>query len=358
MTVSNLVAFPDARRAREQAAMWLTRLDRGVAADERAELRQWLSDITNHRALVDMARLWRGMDVMAVLAELFPLTTSRLNRPPSRSFYSMVLAAAAAASIVGLLTVFMTGQSPWSLFQQPKAATMAVVNEGFGTGIGETRVVHPGDGSTLTMNTNSAMVVIFSPPARDVYLLRGEASFSIARDAVRPFYLHAGKRVLEVEGGADFNVRLVSPERMELTVSDGRVRVVPVPNPVFNPAAARIAPIARRESLVYEQEIAIVFPQEETVRRLEPAELDAHLAWQRGMLVFQGEPLEQAVAEVARYTSTDFTLADEALHRVHISGYFRTGDVDGLLIALRMNYGIDSRREGQNRVILTAAPVH
>jgi transmembrane sensor len=350
--MSNLVAFPDARRSREQAALWLTRLDRGLAADERAEMGQWLVDLSNHRALVEMARLWRGMDVMAVLAELFPLSTSRLNKPPARSFHSMALAAVAAASIVALLTVFMAGQAPWSLFQQPKV-TMAVANEGHTTGIGETRVIHPGDGSTITMNTNSAMVVIFSPPARDVYLLRGEASFSIARDPSRPFYLHAGKRVLEAADG-DFNVRLVSPERIELTVSDGRVKVVPVAD---NPLAARIAPIARRESLVYEQEVAIVQPQEETVRRLEPLELDARIAWQRGMMVFQGEPLEQALAEVARYTNTDFILSDEALHRVHISGYFRTGDVDGLLIALRLNYGIDSRRDGPNRIILTPAPV-
>ena len=54
------------------------------------------------------------------------------------------------------------------------------------TALGETRVVHPGEGSTLTMNTNSAMVVIFAPPQREVYLLRGEASFSIARDSARP----------------------------------------------------------------------------------------------------------------------------------------------------------------------------
>jgi transmembrane sensor len=355
MTAGNLLAFPDARRAREQAALWLTRLDRGLAGDERTELRQWLNEITNHRALVEMARLWRGMDVMAVLAELFPLSTSRLNRPPARSFQHMALAAAAAASIVALLTVFMAGQSPLSLFS-PKATPMAVANEGYVTGIGETRVVHPGDGSTITMNTNSAMVVIFSPPARDVYLLRGEASFSIARDSNRPFYLHAGKRVLE-GANADFNVRLVSPDRVELVVSDGRVKVVPLADAAFNPAAARIAPIARRESLVYEQEVAVVQPQDETVRRLEPAELDAHLAWQRGMLVFQGEPLEQALAEVTRYSSADFVLADEALHRVRINGYFRTGDVDGLLVALRMNYGIDSRREGPSRVILTAAPV-
>ena len=352
---TNLLAFPDARRSREQAALWLTRLDRGLAGDERNEMRQWLADVTNHKALVEMARLWRGMDVMAVLAELFPLSTSRLNRPPARSFQSMALAAAAAVSIVALLTVFMLGQSPWNLFVTPRPAAMAVPNEGYATGIGETRVVHPGDGSTITMNTNSAMVVIYAPPAREVYLLRGEAMFSVARDSTRPFYLHAGKRVLEATN-SNFNVRIVSPERIELTVNDGRVRVVPAPDAI--PETPRVnPPIARRESLVYEQEVAIVEPREETVRRLETNELDNRLAWQRGMIVFENEPLEQALSETSRYTSTEFVLADEALHRVLMTGYFRTGDVDGLLMSLRLNYGIDSRREGANRVILTAASV-
>jgi transmembrane sensor len=352
---ANLVAFPDLRRSREQAALWLTRLDRGLGTDERNEMRQWLADATNHKALLEMARLWRGMDIMAVLAELFPLSTSRLNRPPARSFQSMALAATAAASIVALLTVFMLGQSPWNLFATPRPAPMAVPNEGYTTGVGETRVVHPGDGSTITMNTNSAMVVIYAPPARDVYLLRGEAMFSVARDSTRPFYLHAGKRVLEANN-SHFNVRIVSPERIELTVSDGRVRVVPAPDSV--PEMPHMTPpLARRESPVYEQELAIIEPREETVRRLETTELDNRLAWQRGMIVFENEPLEQALAEAGRYTNTEFVLADEALHRVLMTGYFRTGDVDGLLMSLRLNYGIESRREGPNRVILTAAPI-
>jgi transmembrane sensor len=215
--------------------------------------------------------------------------------------------------------------------------------------------VHPGDGSTITMNTNSAMVLIYAPPARDVYLLRGEAMFSVARDTTRPFYLHAGKRVLEATN-SNFNVRIVSPERIELTVNDGRVRVVPAADSI--PETPRVAPpIARRESLVYEQELAIIEPRDETVRRLETTELDNRLAWQRGMIVFENEPLEQALSEASRYTNIEFVLGDQALHREHMTGYFRTGDVDGLLMSLRLNYGIDSHREGPNRVILTAAPI-
>lgn len=357
--MSNLLAFPDARRAREQAALWLTRLDRGLAAQERAEMRQWLGDSTNHRALVEMARLWRGMDIMSVLSELFPLTTARLPKPPTRSVHSMLVAAVAALSIVALLMVFMSGQAPWQLFEAQKAKPMAVPNEGYVTGVGETRTVHPGDGSTIMMNTSSALVVIYSPPARDVYLLRGEAAVTVGRDDPRPFYLHAGKRVLEATH-ADFNVRMISSKKIELIVSDGRVKVNPLADAFYAPHrsdASRTAPLARRGSSVYEQEIAIIQPEEESVRRLDPAELDARLAWQRGMMVFQGEPLDQALAEVSRYTGTEFVLAGESLHREHVSGYFRAGDVDGLLIALRMNYGIDSRREPPNRVILMPAPV-
>src|SRR5262249_28499141 len=157
---------------------------------------------------------------------------------------------AAAASIVALLTVFMSGSAPWNLFATSKATPMAVPNEGYGTGVGETRVIHPGDGSTITMNTNSAMVVIYAPPAREAYLLRGEASFSVARDPARPFFLHAGKRVLEAQA-ADFNVRVLAPDRLELTVSDGRVRVVPTADQAFQTEPSQVPPIARRESLVY-----------------------------------------------------------------------------------------------------------
>jgi transmembrane sensor len=74
------------------------------------------------------------------------------------------------------------------------------------------------------------------------------------------------------------------------------------------------------------------------------------------MIVFTGEPLEQVLAEVDRYTTTRFVIADDTLRDVRIGGYFRAGDVDGLLVALRENFLIDSRRDAQGRVVLTALP--
>ena len=59
---------------REQAALWLARLDKGLGSEERAELRAWLAEDPSHRnAFLELASLWDELDVLAELSELFPL---------------------------------------------------------------------------------------------------------------------------------------------------------------------------------------------------------------------------------------------------------------------------------------------
>ena len=351
--MSNLVAFPDYRRAREDASAWLARIDRGLGSEERNELRKWIGDATHHRALIDMARLWRGMDAMAVLSELFPLNQSGFSTRRT-GLPVMALAAAVAVGIVTLGTVFLAGRPWWALFEtQAPAPNTVAMNERYSTEVGETRAVTLRDGSVVTLNTNSLISVIYSPHERDVYLVRGEGNFEVAHDVARPFNVYAGKRVLQAVG-TEFNVRLLSADDVELTVTEGKVKVLP-DGRSDGSSSARNGDISVVETTVTAQETAIVQPEVETVRRLAPAEMDARLAWQRGMLIFNGETLEVVLAEIDRYTNTDFLLAEDSLRSVRIGGYFRAGDIDGLLIALRENFNIDSRRDEQNRIILSAA---
>ncbi|HEV7716117.1 MAG TPA: FecR domain-containing protein [Steroidobacteraceae bacterium] len=358
--MSNLVAFPDPRRVREQASLWLSRLDRGLSTEERAEARLWLTEPANHKAMQEMGRLWSGMDVVSVLAELFPL--SRLSlKPPGRDFRSMAIAAAAAVCIVALSTIFLAGLTPWEIFGASSGAQkVAVVNDFYFTAVGESRTLSLGDGSTITLNTNSAIAVIFSARSRDVYLKRGEANFEVAQDNARPFTVHVARRLLQAVGSS-FNVRLVSDDNAELTVAEGRVNLKAEgprnPRGPVGPDARRLAVIAPLETTVPAQHLAIMDSSDvQTVRNVEPAEMDMRLGWQRGMLIFKDEPLEFVLGEVDRYTNTDFMVADEALRNERVGGYFRTGDIDGFLLALRQNFRIESRRDEFNRVILTAAP--
>jgi transmembrane sensor len=351
--MSNLVAFPDARKAREEASRWLAGLDRGLTDGERADLRGWLREPVNNKAFLEMGKLWRGLDALTVMSELFPLNQETRNPEPQRSFTTVVLAALAAACIAAVGTFMLAGDTPWSLMAS-KQVLPPVFSETYRTAMGETRIARLADGSTVTLNTGTRIVVFYSPGSRDVYLQYGEARFDVAREN-RPFNVRVGGRVLQALG-TTFNVRVLSQDTAELTVTQGKVKIIyGSPNPSDSPARLRDQ-ILHGETIVNAQESALVEPGLQAVRKLDVTEIESRLAWQQGMLFFQGESLERVLAEMNRYTTTKFVIADETLRDARVGGYFRAGDVDGLLEALRMNFLIGSRRDAQGRVILTSIP--
>jgi transmembrane sensor len=71
------------------------------------------------------------------------------------------------------------------------------------------------------------------------------------------------------------------------------------------------------------------------VTPVSPQQVADDLAWREGALVFDGEPLSQALAEVGRYTRTRIVLSGPAVAALHISGRFRTDDLAGFFRALQ-----------------------
>jgi transmembrane sensor len=361
--MTNLLAFPDAKKAREEASIWMARLDRGLTDEERAELEQWLREPVNRKALLEMGQVWQGLDVLAALAELFPRDRhSTAHRRRGRGFSTWMLAAASATGLllvaIGLFAVLKPVQRTHSPAVLQARNAHSPSRETHATAVGESRSVPLSDGSSMVLNTHTTVVVHFSADTRDVYLQQGEASFTVARDPQRPFNLHAGNRVLQAVGTA-FNVRIVSDTQVELTVTEGKVRVLPrlaTVNGARLAAGADSAQQALMATTVTAREVAIVEPASEEVRPVASSEIDQRLAWQHGMLIFRGEPLETVLAEMDRYTRTEFVLLDDELRGVRVGGYFRAGDIDGLLIALRENFQIDSYRDGSHRIVLSPAP--
>lgn len=353
----SVLAFPDPRKAREEASLWLARLDRGLSDDERTTLRDWLRDAINNRAFMEMGKLWRGLEIISVLSELFPLNPEVLNPRPRRSLPSIAFAAIAAACISAVGTLLLAGDTPWSIFvSHPPPRPM--FSEMLRTSIGEKRVTKLADGSTATLNTNSRIVVFYGPLTRDVYLSHGEASFDVARDSTRPFSVHAGKRVIQASGSSFnvLNVRILPDENVELTVTEGQAKVLYEPQRPLNTPERLRDDFMHVDTIVSVDEMAFVEPTMQSVRKLEPSEVDSRLAWQRGEVVFHGEPLEQVLSEVSRYTTTRFVIGDEKLRDVRIGGYFKVGDLDSFLASLRENFLIDWQRDQDGRVVLTALP--
>jgi transmembrane sensor len=274
------------------------------------------------------------MSVLHSLAELFPLQRAAVDaaRPARRAAFGL----AAAVALAFTAGVLLHDRAP-----APPAAAQAPAEQRLETPVGVSRTVALRDGSAVVLNTDTELAVQFASGHRDLRLSRGEAHFRVAHDANSPFRVFVAGRTVQAVGTA-FSVRLLDDGQVDVMVTEGTVRVESGDGDPVRLVAAR-------------QALRLDGAGQGIVRTLEPTEVDVRLAWQRGMLIFQGEPLSSVLDEFARYTTQTLVIADPQLRALRVGGYFRAGDVDALLIALRQNFRIASMRDDRGRILLSAA---
>lgn len=350
--MSRILKFVRRRTVDEEASLWYARIDAGLTPDSREELRKWLATDPRHRpALARMGTLWGEMAVLQELSEIFPLqprsaTLGRISR-----FAAIAATFAVLGVIVGIwvlsrdgarqaldATVSTATTSP----QGTPVGTAAPHAYSVATKVGERRTERLSDGSVVQLNTSTRMRVDLGADIRRITLLNGEAQFDVSPDPSRPFVVIAGPRSVRAVGTA-FNV-LLDRDRLEVTVTEGKVAIADVDR----------AQGVRPDLKVSSGEVATVRPERIQLARVDAAAADARLAWQRGMLVFRGETLGSALADVERYTDVRFHFQDPAVRSLRIAGTFKIGDIDGLLETLRDNLQVRVSRDA-NRVLIEPA---
>jgi transmembrane sensor len=339
--MSNLAMFPDLSVAREQAAEWIARQDRGLTATEQTEFRNWCASPANARALQEMSALWNDLGVIKVLAEVFPSQTAppaplpiplpiALHADPSWGPRARWVTAAAAAVLALVATsAFLVARYGQTLLAG--AQGQMAQSTDFETAVGEQRSVALADGSVLALNTDSRVEVQMRARTRELRLLRGEVHFTVAHDASRPFRVNAGGRIVQAVGTA-FDVRLHRGQAIEVIVTEGQIKVM----------ADGATPIADR--LDRGQSLWIDANGSARVQHLDSETLASRLAWRNGMLVFDGQTLQSALEEFSRYTPDRLVIADASLRNLRIGGYFPAGDTEALLEALRTGFGLEISR--------------
>jgi transmembrane sensor len=342
---------PDERR-RHESTKWLARLERGLRQDDGPQFREWLEDAKNREVILDAASLWHSSDVHVLLCRLMGVSPRQTRSVRPKRTLTLPLTIA-LVSTVGLLAILLTGRMPWSHgASSPEKAPRGTV---YATAVGETRQVRLPDGTDITLNTGTRVSVSFSNRVREVHLMRGEASFHVVPDGTRPFHVNAGRRQFEA-AHTRFNLRTLTSENVELTVTEGQVKVMDAPPRLPDTPARRRDPITYGEAVVGAFEEALVEPGFQLVSPIEKSEVDARLAWQDGLIIVRDKALADALAEVERYTQTKFVLADAALSTLRVSGRFRTGNVNAVRLALRQNFLVASRRDTRGRIVLS--PLH
>jgi transmembrane sensor len=249
----------------------------------------------------------------------------RAEPPPPKRRWHWPTASAVTVIVIAVASVV--------LYLDARAPTDYV------SGIGERRVIHLEDGSAITMNTRSRMRVWFSRQRRDIELLEGEALFSAAHDASRPFRVHVGQAVIEAVG-TEFNVYRRKQDT-KVSVVEGRVKIssTEVNAGDFQRPPPPIAVSAWEEALVSgENGNSTPFGVER--HEVTDEELKRSLAWINGQLSFMGASLQETLEEFNRYNRQKLEIGDSTLAQLRIGGIFQSTDVDGLIAELHKLFGI------------------
>ena len=79
--MNNIHELPNQDKIHTEAGEWLAKLDRGLSADERTTLQEWLVESKEHREILfNMAELWDKMDSLSKLSDLFPDVSRQRGR--------------------------------------------------------------------------------------------------------------------------------------------------------------------------------------------------------------------------------------------------------------------------------------
>ena len=350
--MSNIIELPVSEYRYDEASLWIAKLDRTLTLEEETQLKQWLHAHPENRAIfLKMAALWGKMDRLALLSELFP--QEKIHRPHRR----LPMFAAAASIAVCIMGV------GWSLIPNtPNAAALwsaqrddvvTIIDGNYETAVGEQNTIKLPDGSTLVLNTNSLIKVVYTNKQRLLILDRGEIHIDVAHDQERPLSVVAGKKIMQAVGTA-FDVHLFSDKKVELIVTDGRVLVAE--RQEINPRTplSNIKRLAGGAVSVSRGEKIILGAAKEVVAKIDEKEMAAQLGWQQGNVVLRGETLEEAVAEFSRYNNMQFVIVDEKIKHIRIAGLFKTDDTESFLHALSSSFPITYQKMSGDKILLHA----
>jgi transmembrane sensor len=290
------------RNVAREAARWLMRLSSGRATD--ADVRacdQWRASKAEHE------HAWQRAQRVNARFGLIPsaLGMATLNRPAFKG------RRAALKTLVALVVAGPAGWAAWRADPMDWSAD-------YRSAAGERREVTLADGSTLLLNTASAVDVLFDDTTRLLRLRSGEIAVHAVADTAmhpRPFVVRTRQGDIEAQASR-FCVRQEGAH-CQVSVQEGRVRVSSGAQP------GRFVSLSAGEQSSMTPEG--VSP---------PAPADPHSGdWMRGVLYASQLRLDAFAAELARYRQGILRCDPEIAH-LRISGAFQLHDTDAVLAAL------------------------
>jgi transmembrane sensor len=320
------ISDSELHQAEQEALLWQARLSSDlITHNQRAEFQQWLTKSPENRAAWhDVNAFWTGLDSltpadigMEPTKEVLPFAKAKPQR------LSVKTGLALAASLLLTMT---------TVYQQ-----LDFYLADYRSSTGQQSEIALSDGSTLLLNTASAVSVDFSAQQRLVTLQRGEAFFTVAADAKRPFVVKTGAGEVQALGTA-FDVKLQDDGEVSVTVFEHAVKVSSAGGQI----KARLAAAEHLQFSRYHLSAAT------------PVNLSRAGAWHQQRIVFQDKPLSEVAAELERYRPGKIIIVSDNIKNLPITGVFGAADTDLALQALEQSLQVKVRKITDRLVLLSA----
>lgn len=296
----------------EQADYWVTLLNSPLAdARQQRAFQQWLAaNDKNRQAFAQAQAFWQQMDGLDA-DQIHRLEQRLLSKPADllgKEFHrhTWPFMTVRRAIVFGcLLLACYIGVMQWPRYFAD-----------YSTGAGETETVLLSDGSTVILNTETALSVDYSENRRLLTLYDGEAYFKVAPDADRPFVVSTEFGQVRALGTA-FEIKEIE-DKMTVTVFEHAVRVA------FNQGKTI-------ERLEQGESVAFVDHQ---ILPIAKTDLQQAGSWRDQRLVFVDQPLQQVITELDRYRLGKIVILDPQLASHNVTGVFNPYDTETSLSAI------------------------
>lgn len=233
----------------EEAAYWFSRMRGPEAEQQTAEFENWLARGALHRAAYNRAGEIFALGKFLSAADARDAGVQTLEPAEESSQSSRQRRRARWA--VTVMTVLLAAATAWLVLQhfdapgsganlplaaQPPAPGGLVL----ATESGQRLIQSLSDGSVVTLEAGSRLLVTFSSSNRTLSLQSGKARFDVAHE-VRPFVVRAAGGSVTARGTV-FDVAIDKAHEVKVLLLRGSVDVALPANPKIPPAIRRLVP--------------------------------------------------------------------------------------------------------------------
>ncbi|WP_185036968.1 FecR domain-containing protein [Pseudomonas fluorescens] len=290
----------DAREVAQAAAQWLALLESGEATnDDHARLQHWRSSDSRHE------NAWQKIQLLRQRFSDLPtaLAMATLDRPDQARRAALKRALGLAALV----------PAAWLISRQ---LPLDVWRADLQTSTGEHKRLPLADGSSLQLNTNSAVNVDLA--ARQLTLVRGEMALNVPGSSALMIDAHYGRISVS---RSEVCVRL-NERACTVSVVSGSVQLQPLHGPAL--------------MLNQGQQVSLQVSGAGPVTAFDVL----MPGWRDGVLMAQNQPLGDFLRELSRYRS-GLLRWDPDLEALRVTGSFRLDNTDQVLSLLAASLPIE-----------------